>query len=75
MFSCEFCEISKNTFFTEHLWTNASDHMYQLSHKTEFIEKYFLKVSSRVVETKRNPFKVISHDKETIPINWRKRSS
>ena len=20
MFSCEFCEISKNTFFTEHLW-------------------------------------------------------
>ena len=21
MFSCEFCEISKNTFFTEHLWT------------------------------------------------------
>ena len=24
MFSCEFCEISKNTFFTEHLWTNDS---------------------------------------------------
>ena len=24
VFSCEFCEISKNTFFTEHLWTNAS---------------------------------------------------
>ena len=24
MFSCEFCEISKNTFFTEHLWTAAS---------------------------------------------------
>ena len=21
---CEFCEISKNTFFTEHLWTTAS---------------------------------------------------
>ena len=20
MFSCEFCEISENTFFTEHLW-------------------------------------------------------
>ena len=20
MFSCEFCEISKNTFFTEHVW-------------------------------------------------------
>ena len=23
-FSCEFCRISKNTFFTEHLWTTAS---------------------------------------------------
>ena len=26
MFSCEFCEISKNTFFTEHLWTTASEY-------------------------------------------------
>ena len=25
MFSSEFCEISKNTFFKEHLWTSASD--------------------------------------------------
>ena len=24
VFSCEFCEISKNIFFTEHLWTSAS---------------------------------------------------
>ena len=24
VFSCEFCEISKNPFFTEHLWTAAS---------------------------------------------------
>ena len=24
MFSCEFSEISKNTFFTEHLWTTPS---------------------------------------------------
>ena len=23
-FYCEFCEISKNTFFTEHRWTTAS---------------------------------------------------
>ena len=23
--SCELCEISKNTFFTEHLWTAASE--------------------------------------------------
>ena len=25
VFSCEFCEISKNTFFTEHLWVTVSD--------------------------------------------------
>ena len=25
VFSCEFCEISKNTFFTEHLWAAASE--------------------------------------------------
>ena len=24
VFSCELCEISKNTLFTEHLWTTAS---------------------------------------------------
>ena len=24
VFSCEFSEISKNTFFTEHVWTTAS---------------------------------------------------
>ena len=24
VFSCEFCEISKNTFFTEHIWMAAS---------------------------------------------------
>ena len=23
-FSCEFCEISKNTFLTEHLWVTTS---------------------------------------------------
>ena len=25
VFSCEFCKISKNTCFTEHLWAAASD--------------------------------------------------
>ena len=27
VFSCEFCEISKNTFFTEHLCATASKYM------------------------------------------------
>ena len=30
VFSCEFCEISKNTFFTEHLWTTASVSSYEI---------------------------------------------
>ena len=30
VFSCEFCEISKNIFFTEHLWTTASEKCFQL---------------------------------------------
>ena len=25
VFPCEFCEISINTFFTEHFWATASD--------------------------------------------------
>ena len=28
MFSCEFWEISKNTFLTEHLWATASESSY-----------------------------------------------
>ena len=29
VFSCKFCEISKNTFFTEHLWATASGKVLQ----------------------------------------------
>ena len=25
VFFCEFCELSKNSFFTEHLWATASE--------------------------------------------------
>ena len=32
MFSCEFCEISKSTFFTEHLWTTASPSKFEPVH-------------------------------------------
>ena len=31
--TCEFCEISKNTFFTEHLWASAS-----INHKITLIK-------------------------------------
>ena len=38
MFSCEFCQISKNTFFTEHLWATAPififvNHLSQITRK------------------------------------------
>ena len=35
MFYCEFCKISKNTFFTEDLWATAS----------EFVTEMFFKIS------------------------------
>ena len=41
MFPCEFCKISKNTFFTEHLRTTASvaESLYSLEQSIEqFIE-------------------------------------
>ena len=28
VFCCEFCEISKNTLFVEHLWTTASEQVF-----------------------------------------------
>ena len=34
--SCEFCEISKNTFFTEHLWTAASEYNIWLLQKVRY---------------------------------------
>ena len=32
VFSCKFCEISKNTFFTEHLWKTASENLTLQAH-------------------------------------------
>ena len=32
MFSCEFCEISKHTYFNEHLWATASERYEELKH-------------------------------------------
>ena len=35
--SCEFCEISKNRFFTEHIWVAASEEHLQTA-ASEFLE-------------------------------------
>ena len=48
VFSCEFCEISKNTYFTEHVWTTASIYgnfySFQSSGNTLIIIERLLKV-------------------------------
>ena len=38
-FSCEFCEIFKNTFFTDHLWATASNN-FKLEDKLGFTSNY-----------------------------------
>ena len=44
MVSCQFCEISKKTFFTEHLWTTASE-LRQSHRKTPVLESFFNKAT------------------------------
>ena len=38
VFSCQFCEISKNTFFTEHLWTIAFNYGMLYRKKKEILK-------------------------------------
>ena len=37
VFSCEFCEIFKNTFFTEQLWTTASENIYMTAFEKNMV--------------------------------------
>ena len=54
VFSCEFCEIFNNTFFTRHLWTTASTFIYKNNLKKKRIWKripknplyFWLKIST-----------------------------
>ena len=66
VFSCEICEISKNTFFTEHIWTTASmssqhfgwdlDELSNVSSLISFIKylagNYMFKVNNRNTRTR-----------------------
>ena len=45
MFSCEFCEITKNTFFTKTLWTTASVNSWNVSVKDFIFKAELLKVA------------------------------
>ena len=43
LFSCKFCEISKNTFFTELLWTTALVKLYKCRYIKTFSDLAFSK--------------------------------
>ena len=52
VFSCEFCELSKNTFFTEQIWTTASAFIFSEAVTVGvLLEKVFLKISENSMET------------------------
>ena len=40
MLSCEFCEIPKNTFFTEHIWTTASEIIQKVASVKNFTQNF-----------------------------------
>ena len=62
-FSCEFCEISKNTLFSEHLWTTAS---LTRSMRTFVLNGLgILKIPQRLVSR----YMLIGHDVNLIPIS------
>ena len=51
MFSCEFSKVSKNTFFTEHLWTTASAFSFSEAATGGVLwKKVFLKISENSQE-------------------------
>ena len=54
VFSCEICEISKNTFFTEHLWTQS---LTKLLVKLQILRSLFCKPF--VLESFREKFQKI----------------
>ena len=48
VFSYEFCEISKNTFFTEHFWATASKHL-ELKFSTELAFSFHKGVNKQIL--------------------------
>ena len=50
VFSCEFCEICKNIFFTEHFWTTAFDTQMKSMDKIH-CKRSFLKISIKIPQS------------------------
>ena len=53
MFSCEFCEISKNTFFTEPLLATASLHMLISQFTNSFANSPFTTIDIAIIRSSR----------------------
>ena len=65
VFSCEFCEISKSAFFTEHHWTTASDQ----NCKWQFLAstKWTFTYSGATIRNTRIRFETCSKSTKKIP--------
>ena len=50
VFSSEFCEISKNIFFTEHLWTTASETIILIVTMDHFVSSLISHVGQSIQE-------------------------
>ena len=62
MFSCEFCKISKNSFFTEDLWATASENWKELPLITEI----YFRIRHTLAKTQTAFWIAIFHDKLTL---------
>ena len=56
VFSCEFCEIFKNTFFTEHLWTTAFVIVFLLSVNQQIYASFVVSVNFNIPTFKTKLF-------------------
>ena len=66
MFSCEFCEISKKAFFTEHLWTTASGFGIVLR---KMLELEYLKLELTQYRFENLPICLHSYENNTLNIS------
>ena len=49
LFSCEFCEVFKNTFCAEHVWTTASSLLKVFTETTKIIKHHQLKINDLAI--------------------------
>ena len=56
MFFCEYCEISKNTLFTEHLWATAWRQLYRTPLDDFWASGYVLPTRSNTALSQEKPF-------------------